>query len=59
MTRKEALAEWRDHVLPHVTYEHGLADAAARRESWIKFIDQLSRNDRITERQAQSWSHPQ
>lgn len=61
MTKKEAEAEFRAYVLPHVqaTYERdGQPDWPARSEAWNDFTDALQKERRITMRQYETWAHP-
>lgn len=61
MTKAEALAEFREFVLPYVreTYEQdGRVDVIARREAWINYVDALYKDGRITDKQADTWTNP-
>jgi hypothetical protein len=53
MTKTQAVAEFQQHVLPHV-----LPDGAARRQAWNDFTDALCKAGRITSHQYNTWLSP-
>ncbi len=62
MTKAQAVAEWRQYVLPAVKerYEQdGRPDYVARSEEWNNWTDSLCKDRRITMHQYETWSHPQ
>ena len=61
MTKKEAMREFREFVLPVIRekYEqYGRIDIPARREAWCNFTDALCKSGRITQRQDYTWGNP-
>ncbi len=61
MTKREAIQQFRDYVLPEIKKEHekdGLIDLPARRQAWNDYIDALQKNGRITVQQAATWTSP-
>lgn len=54
MTMVMALAEWRQHIKPHLPPD----DAPAHRESWVVFVDHLVREGRVPEHRAARWGQP-
>lgn len=60
MTKKQAVAVWREDVLPSVKEQYeqdGRPDRVARSESWNDWIDMMIR-DRCVPRSAGDWTHP-
>jgi len=61
MTKEEAVAEFKEYVLPQVRAQYerdGVPDWPARREAWNNFTDALQKEGRITARQYDTWDHP-
>lgn len=61
LTKKEALQEFNQYILPHVvhTYEQdGIKDHPARREAWNDYTDTLCKDGRITDWQYSFWTNP-
>lgn len=58
MTKKEALAEFRESVLPAVVKRYGKDDKIAIREEWSNWTDGLCKDRQITMKQYESWSNP-
>lgn len=62
MTRREALAIWRDQFMPDIRAQEarrGVArDIPLRCETWNNWIDALAEEGTITQRQADAWTHP-
>jgi len=60
VTKAQAVAEWREYVLPAVKerYEQGgRPDYVARSEEWNNWTDSLCKDRRITTHQYETWSH--
>ncbi len=61
MTKKQAVAEYRETVLPAVRQQYerdGRIDKPARAEAWNNFTDYLCKSGQITMRQYETWGHP-
>jgi hypothetical protein len=58
MTKKEAVAEFREQVLPEVIAKYGRDDKPARAEAWNNFTDDLREAGQISTRQYETWGHP-
>lgn len=58
MTRKEAIAEFKAEILPHVLAKYGPNDKPARAEAWNDWTDTLCKEGRITLEQYETWSAP-
>ena len=62
MTKKEALAEFKEYYLPGIVAREqkgtGRADAVMRAEEWNNYTDQLCKERRITASQYHNWSNP-
>ena len=62
MTKKEAVAEFREYVLPLIKAKEaqgsGRVDGPMRAEEWNNFTDGLCKGGRITSSQYHSWSNP-
>ena len=54
MTKKQALAEFREHYLPHIPKW----DAIAKREAWNNYTDALCKDRLITSKQYETWTNP-
>ncbi len=62
MTRDEAIDQFLESYLPTVqrVYEQdGVPDYIARSESWNNYVDFLNKSNKISDWQANNWSHPQ
>lgn len=59
MTKKQALARFREYILPGVVSHFGPNDEPARRQAWVNFVDSLHRSGDITTHQATSWDNPE
>jgi len=55
MTRQEAQAEFCQTIRPSILKQHGRNDRPAMRQAWVIFLDDLHRNDRITDDQVNNW----
>jgi hypothetical protein len=61
MTKEEAVAEFKEYVLPGVRAQFEQDDRPdwpARSEAWNDYTDALQKSGRITVRQYESWVHP-
>lgn len=58
MTKKEALAEFRELILPKVEAKYSKKDKVAKAEAWNDYVDFLQKNGEITESQAFRWDNP-
>lgn len=61
MTKKEAIAEFRELILPEIRKiekELGFIDETMRREEWNNFVDYLRTDRRITHNQYNTWNNP-
>ena len=58
MTKKQALAEFREYILPEVVKQHGKQDRVAKSEAWCNFTDALCKDRRITRHQDETWTNP-
>ena len=54
MTKRQAEAEFKEHVLPHVTHD----DHIARWEAWNFYVDGLCRSGWVTPSQQSRWHAP-
>jgi hypothetical protein len=63
MTKTEALAYFKEHILPEVDKQYppdkrGRPDGPARREAWSNYTDSLQREGQITQKQCDTWIGP-
>lgn len=61
MTKREALREFRELILPEVRRKYeadGRVDRVARAEAWSNWTDALRKERRITAHQDRTWSNP-
>jgi len=61
MTKKQALMDFREHILPHIreAYESDRrVDVIARREAWNDYTDSLRADGMITPHQYDTWTNP-
>lgn len=58
MTKAQALAEFREYILPLIYEQYGKGDVIAKREEWNNFTDALCKDRRITDWQYNNWSNP-
>lgn len=58
MTKAQALAEFRAHILPSVIARYGRSDRVAICEAWNNYTDALCKDGRIREYQYSTWSNP-
>jgi hypothetical protein len=58
MTKKQALAEFREFILPAVIKQYGRFDRVAKSESWCNYTDSLRAEGRITAHQDSTWVNP-
>lgn len=58
MTKKEAVAEFKADILPHVIKQYGKNDKPAIEQAWNDWTDALCKNGRITQHQYDTWVHP-
>ena len=56
MTERGARKEFKRDVLPRLT--HLLHDKPALGEAWSRYLDELHRARRISDKQAQGWDNP-
>ena len=62
MTRDEAVDQFLESYLPAVQRQYetdGEPDYIARSESWNNYVDFLNKSNKISDWQANNWSHPQ
>ena len=62
MTKVQAIQEFKQCIMPSIraTYErNGGRDLPARREAWNDYTDMLCKDGQITERQYDTWTHPE
>jgi len=57
-TKREVLAEFREHVLPLVVAKYGRHDRIAISEAWCDYTDALCKDRRITAYQDRTWVNP-
>lgn len=58
MTKTEAVAQFREHILPLVRKNFGKNDHTAMRIAWNDYTDNLCKERKITSQQYDSWSNP-
>lgn len=58
MTKREAVREFKEEVLPLVVKEFGSTDVPARDQAWNDWTDDLCKGKRITQKQYDTWTHP-
>lgn len=58
MTKKDALQEFREHVLPGVVKQYGRDDKIAIQQAWCDYTDSLAKDGRITRKQDHTWTNP-
>jgi hypothetical protein len=58
LTKKQAIAEFREYILPEVIKQYGHFDRIAKSEAWCNYTDALRSEGRITEHQDSTWSNP-
>lgn len=58
MTKKEALKEFKEFILPKVINKYGKNDKPAKCEAWNDWTDFLCKSNRITLKQYESWVNP-
>ena len=58
MTKRQALAEFRQFYAPEVRKRYGRGDTIAMREEWNNYTDMLCKDRRITSKQYDSWDNP-
>ena len=58
MTKKQALAQYKELFLPNIIAKYGKKDLIAIREDWKAYTDSLCRNGFITEKQCAFWCSP-
>ena len=63
MTWKQAVEQFKDHVLPSVVATEKLygrgPDLPMRRETWNNWTDSLCKNEQISDWQYNNWSQPE
>ena len=63
MTWKQAVEQFKDHVLPSVVATEKLygrgPDLTMRRETWNNWTDSLCKNEQISDWQYNNWSQPE
>lgn len=58
MTKQQAVAQFKDEILPYVIERYGPTDKPARSEAWNDWTDSLCKNGEITMRQYETWATP-
>jgi hypothetical protein len=61
MSKAEALADFRENVLPYIRKEYEQdrrVDGPARREAWNNYTDALQKDGLITRYQCDTWDNP-
>lgn len=58
MTKKEALARFREEVMPHVLLRYGKRDRVALAEEWNNWIDYLHSEGLVSSKQRDGWLNP-
>lgn len=61
VTKREALAQFREHALPAVRAQYeqdGRVDRVARAEAWSNWTDALCKDRQITRYQDSHWTNP-
>ena len=61
MTFDQASEQFTDCILPMIQEAHeqdGKADIPARSEAWNNWIDNLHRDEQISDWQVSNWDHP-
>jgi hypothetical protein len=58
MTKAQALALFREEILPAVHARYGRYDRVAVREAWNDYTDGLCKDRQITRYQDQTWTNP-
>ena len=59
MTKKEAIAEFNEYILPEVRRQYGRGDYVAIAEAWNNYTDMLRSDGRISRHQYNTWGgHP-
>ena len=58
MTKKEALAEFKEYVSPIIVNHFGANDITVKHEAWNNFIYMLREEGRITLGQYENWDNP-
>ena len=58
MTKREAVKEFKEHILPGVLKQYGPKDKPALRQAWNDWTDGLCKDKRITLKQYESWDNP-
>jgi hypothetical protein len=57
MTKKEALQDFRESILPSVIKRYGKKDKVAISEAWCDYTDRLAKDGMITRHQDQTWTN--
>ena len=57
MTKKEALADFKENILPSIEKQYG-KDKVARCEAWNNYTDTLCKDGHITAKQYHNWTNP-
>lgn len=60
MTKKEALADFKENVLPVIKKleRNGYVDSPMRSQAWNDYTDFLCKNKQITLKQCEKWTNP-
>lgn len=58
MTKVEALAAFKEQILPQVQKQYGKDDKPAVREAWNDYTDALCKYGDITPEQYHTWTNP-
>jgi len=57
MNKKQAIKEFREFILPTITERYGRYDRDAKFQAFSNYIDALSKDNRITGYQADTWTN--
>lgn len=58
MTKAYAVSFWKTIVKPVIVQRYGASDKPALRQSWNDFVDELCKDGKITDKQANTWTQP-
>lgn len=58
MNKQQAIADFKENVLPHVIERFGKDDKPAISEAWNDYTDMLCKDRQITQKQYSNWSNP-
>jgi hypothetical protein len=58
LTKRQAIANFRELVMPEIIRRYGRGDVIAQREEWNNYVDALQKDGAVTRYQADTWSNP-